>query len=101
MKKLFVVVLMFLLTFGVAHAQLGNLGNKLKKGINALTEEVNKSSSSQSQSSAQTPPAQKPATTQTYQSPQPAPSAPAGAPVSLDEFTPANIPANATFFPRW
>ncbi len=97
MKKLFIVVLMFLLTFGVAHAQLGNLGNKLKKGINALTEEVNKSSSSQSQSSSQTPPAQKPATTQTYQSPQSAPSAPASAPVGLDEFTPANIPANALY----
>ena len=34
MRKVFLLVLATFLSLGVAHAQLGNLGNKLKESVN-------------------------------------------------------------------
>lgn len=95
MKKILIVVLTTFLTFGAAHAQIGKLGSKLKKGLNALTEEVEKATSTQNQQSSQSS-AQKPAPASTPTQSQQAP-APSGNVSILDEFTPANIPSNALF----
>lgn len=86
MRKVLIVVLTTFLTFGSAHAQIGKLGDKLKKGINALTEEVNKSNTSQT-------PAQQAATQVAAQ----LVSAPAANSGGEGEITPSNIPANALF----
>lgn len=85
MRKFVIVVLMTFLTFGSADAQLGKLGSKLKKGLNALTEEVKKSSSSESQNSDSNSAKSKLKDALTPKS------------KGFDEFTPSNIPSNALY----
>ena len=91
MKRVVLMILATFLTFGVANAQL-KLGDKLKKGLNALTEEVEKTSS-KNQQSTPTPP-QKPAQTAPVQQPAAVSSTPSE---GFDEFSASNIPANALY----
>ena len=83
MRKFVIVVLMTFLTFGSADAQLGKLGSKLKKGLNALTEEVQKSSSSESQNYDSNSAKSKLKDALTPKS------------KGFEKFTPAKIPSNA------
>ena len=91
MKRVVLMILATFLTFGVANAQL-KLGDKLKKGLNALTEEVEKASSNNQQSTP-TPP-QKPAQTASVQQAAAVSSTPSE---GFDEFSASNIPANALY----
>ncbi|MBE6230690.1 MAG: hypothetical protein E7119_08985 [Bacteroidales bacterium] len=91
MKKFLFMIIAIFLTSGVANAQLGKLGSKLKKGLNAVTEEVNKATSSQNQQ-------QSPNSAQTAVQGivgQQAGAKPGKA--GFDEFSASNIPSNALY----
>jgi hypothetical protein len=96
MRKVFLLVLATFLSLGVAHAQLGNLGNKLKESVkrtvvreadkavnDAMNKAVEKAKSSQKNKSL---PNQNPSSNNDS----------AQAP-SIGDFTPSDIPANALY----
>lgn len=95
MKKILMILCFAFLTFGTADAQL-KLGDKLKKGLKGVTEELKNASSSQS--SQNSPTQSQPVQTQPIQS---TPTqTPAQAPAQVQpqsEVSADNIPANALY----
>ena len=77
MKKLFLLTLLFTFAVGASYAQFGNWGDKLKRGVNAISDASSRSQQKKDQEAA--------AKLQENSAAQ------------FEEFTANNIPANALF----